>query len=239
MTHATRLITPAEVHEYLFQRREIAFVDVREEDPYAQGHPLWAVQLTYARLELDALWRIPRQDVLVVVYDDGEGLAGRAAWRLREMRYLDVRLLEGGLAGWRDAGYEVFRDVNSPSKAFGELVEHEVSTRSLPAQEVKALLDTSEDVVVVDARRFDEYQTMSIPRAVSVPGGELLFRIRELAPSAKTKVIVNCAGRTRSLIGAQSLVNAGVPNEVFALRNGTIGWSLAGLELERLKKQAA
>jgi len=45
-------------------------------------------------------------------------------------------------------------------------------------------------------------------------------------------VIVNCAGRTRSIIGTQSLVNAGLPNPVAALRNGTIGWTLAGQALE-------
>jgi rhodanese-related sulfurtransferase len=45
-------------------------------------------------------------------------------------------------------------------------------------------------------------------------------------------VIVNCAGRTRSIIGTQSLVNAGIPNPVAALRNGTMGWTLDGFTLE-------
>jgi rhodanese-related sulfurtransferase len=44
--------------------------------------------------------------------------------------------------------------------------------------------------------------------------------------------VVNCAGRTRSIIGAQSLINAGVPNRVVALRNGTMGWTLAGHQCE-------
>jgi rhodanese-related sulfurtransferase len=73
---------------------------------------------------------------------------------------------------------------------------------------------------------------MSIPSATSVPGGELVLRVRELAPDDDTLVVVNCAGRTRSIIGAQSLVNAGIPNRVAALRNGTIGWTLAGLRLD-------
>lgn len=47
--------------------------------------------------------------------------------------------------------------------------------------------------------------------------------------SAQTPIVVNCAGRTRSIIGAQSLINAGLRNPVYALRNGTIGWTLAGL----------
>src|SRR5262249_22063199 len=64
--------------------------------------------------------------------------------------------------------------------------------------------------------------------AVNVPGAELVLRIRDLAPSPQTMVVVNCAGRTRSIIGAQSLINAGVPNKVVALRNGTMGSTLAG-----------
>jgi rhodanese-related sulfurtransferase len=88
-------------------------------------------------------------------------------------------------------------------------------------------------VLIVDARRFDEYQTMSIPGGISVPGGELALRIDGLVDSPQTPIVVNCAGRTRSIIGAQSLINAGVSNPVYALRNGTIGWTLAGLALDR------
>jgi len=125
----------------------------------------------------------------------------------------------------------VFRDVNVPSN--GELVESIRHTPSLSAEEVKAILEARGDVVVLDARRFEEYRTMSIPRGVSVPGAELALRIHDIAPSPDTLVIVNCAGRTRSIIGARSLVNAGMPNRVAALRNGTIGWTLAGFGLEK------
>lgn len=225
-------ISPEAVRDALRNKREIALIDVREEDPFAQSHPLFAVQLSAGRIELDALWRLPRKDAPIAVYDDGEGLAEPSARRLQALGYTDVHLLEGGLAGWRDGGGELFRDVNVPSKSFGELVEHEVDTPSLPAEEVKALLDSGADLVVLDARRYDEYHTMSIPSGTSVPGAELVLRARELAPNPATRVIVNCAGRTRSLIGAQSLVNAGIPNPVAALRNGTIGWTLAGFTLE-------
>jgi rhodanese-related sulfurtransferase len=230
----TATFSVAAVRAHLLARDEIALLDVREEDPYAQAHPLWAANLPLSRIELDAWRRIPRRDTLVVVYGAHEGidLGPLAAARLSELGYTRVHLLEGGLEGWRAAGRELFRDVNVPSKAFGELVEHERHTPSLSAQEVKALIDARADVVVLDARRFDEYQTMSIPTGTSVPGGELVLRVRELAPDPRTQVIVNCAGRTRSIIGTQSLVNAGIPNPVAALRNGTIGWKLAGQVLD-------
>ncbi|MCY1401150.1 Thiosulfate sulfurtransferase GlpE [compost metagenome] len=221
-----------DIRAALLDGREVALIDVREEDPFAQEHPLFAANIPLSKLELEVYARIPRRDTAITVYDDGEGLAWIAAQRLRELGYSDVALLEGGLAGWRDAGGELFRDVNVPSKSFGELVEAERHTPSLSAEEVQALLDAQADVVVLDARRFDEYQTMSIPGGISVPGAELVLRVAELAPNPATRVIINCAGRTRSLIGTQSLVNAGIPNPVSALRNGTIGWTLAGQQLE-------
>lgn len=225
-----------DVRRALLQGTEIALIDVREEDPYAQAHPLWAANFPLSRLELEAWSRIPRRDTLIVVYghDDVSGdLAPRAAGVLKALGYGNVHVLADGLQGWIDAGGEVFRDVNVPSKAFGEWVEAERHTPSLGAEEVKALIDGRSDLVVVDARRYDEYHTMSIPGATSVPGAELVLRVRELAPDPATRVIVNCAGRTRSIIGTQSLVNAGIPNPVCALRNGTIGWTLAGQVLDR------
>lgn len=221
-----------ELRQALLNRQEVALIDVREEAPYAEGHPLFAVNIPLSKLEIEILNRVPRFTTQVTVYDNGEGLAKLAAARLISLGYTDVALLEGGLTGWREAGGEVFIDVNSPSKAFGELVESRSHTPSLPAEEVQALLQSGEPVVVLDSRRFDEYQTMSIPGSISVPGAELVLRVRDLAPSPTTKIIVNCAGRTRSIIGTQSLVNAGIRNPVWALRNGTIGWTLAGQQLE-------
>jgi rhodanese-related sulfurtransferase len=227
-----RTRTFEDVRRALLERREVALLDVREEDPHARSHPLFAANLPLSRLELEAPVRLPRRTVPIVVFDNGEGLAERAARRFAELGYTDVTLLAGGLRGWAEAGGELFQDVNAPSKAFGELVESERHTPSLEAQQVQALLDGEGDVVVLDARRFDEYQTMNIPGSVSVPGAELVLRARQLAPDPSTQIVVNCAGRTRSIIGAQSLINAGVPNPVAALRNGTIGWTLAGQSLE-------
>jgi rhodanese-related sulfurtransferase len=228
-----RLISTADVRRALIERREIALLDVRDEAAFAEAHPLFAASLPLDRLAGEVFDRIPRRTTPIVVYDDGERLAADAIQRLRALGYTDLAMLDGGLDGWRRSGGEIFRDVNVPSKAFGELVESTRHTPSLAAEELKALLDAHADVVVLDARRFDEYQTMSIPGGISVPGGELVYRVGELAPRPETLVVVNCAGRTRSIIGAQSLVNAGIPNRVAALRNGTIGWKLAGLTLDR------
>ncbi len=221
------------IRNKLLNKEEIAFLDVREEDPHAQEHPLFAANLPLSRIEVDAFAKLPKKDIPIVTLDDGEGYAQLAAERLSALGYSNVFIFEGGVKAWKTEGGEVFKDVNVPSKSFGELVESKRHTPSLSAAEVKQLIDNHDDVVVVDVRRFDEYQTMSIPTGISVPGAELVLRLPEIAPNPKTRIIVNCAGRTRSIIGTQSLINAGIPNPVNALRNGTIGWTLAGQELDK------
>jgi rhodanese-related sulfurtransferase len=94
-------------------------------------------------------------------------------------------------------------------------------------------------MVVLDSRPFDEYARVSIPTGVNVPGAELVLRVHDMAPRPETLVVVNCAGRTRSIVGAQSLINAGVPNKVVALRNGTMGWNLAGFKPDSGKDRRA
>lgn len=226
-----KFTTPEAIRLALLSRREIALFDLRGEAAFATGHPLFAANLPLGHLEQRILFLVPRKETPVVVYDDGEGYAVPAFDRLTAIGYTDVSVMKGGLSAWKGAGYELFEDVNSASKAFGELVEARRHTPSVSPQDARALIESDADLVVLDVRRFDEYQRMSIPHGISVPGAELVLRARTIAPDPATTIIVNCAGRTRGLIGTQSLINAGLPNRVMALRNGTIGWTLAGQEL--------
>ncbi len=228
--------TPSVLRTLWRSNAEVALFDLREEGPYSLAHPFWAVSLPLAQIELRIRALVPRKNAPIVVYDDGEGLTQRGAERIAALGYTDVSILDGGLAAYRELG-EVFRDVNVPSKAFGELVESIRHTPSAGAEEIKHLIETEPDLVVLDGRRFEEYRTMSIPRGRSVPNGELALRVHDIAPNPDTTIVINCAGRTRSIIGTQTLVNLGLPNRVLALRNGTIGWTLAGQALERGKTE--
>ena len=95
-----------------------------------------------------------------------------------------------------------------------------------------------EEILIVDSRPIGEFRNMSIPGAFDCPGAELVYRVPDRLRSPDSLVVVNCAGRTRSIIGAQSLRNAGLANPVMALENGTMGWELAGLELARGREDA-
>jgi len=216
----------------LADRHELALVDLREELIFAQNHLLFARSAPLSRLELNFTRLVPRRGTRIVLCDDADGLVERASAILARAGYTNLHALAGGVAAWAKAGFELFSGVNVPSKAFGEFVEHAAATPSISAEELARLMHERSDFVVLDSRPFDEYQRVSIPTAVNVPGAELVLRVRDLATSPETTVVVNCAGRTRSIIGAQSLINAGVPNKVVALRNGTMGWTLAGLACE-------
>ncbi|HYG55101.1 MAG TPA: rhodanese-like domain-containing protein, partial [Burkholderiales bacterium] len=210
-----RTISAQRVVELLQGSGEMALLDVREQGVHYRGHPFFACCAPYSRLELVIGDLVPRRDVPIVLVDGGDdGLAEKAFLRLKALGYSDVSILEGGCAGWKAAGYELFSGVNVPSKAFGEFVEHEYETPRIPPEKLKEWLSQDKKLVILDSRPFEEYHRMNIPGGVDVPGAELVYRVHELAPDADTLVVVNCAGRTRSIIGCQSLRNAGIPNEV-------------------------
>ncbi|MBC8339093.1 MAG: thiosulfate sulfurtransferase [Rhodospirillales bacterium] len=235
---APKTISPADLKEKILEGGELALMDLREEGTFGDGHLLFAVPMPLSRLEMIADDLLPRRDVPIVLCAGGEGddtLLARGAERLARFGYTDIACLDGGVRGWAEAGFEVFTGVNVPSKAFGEVIETRFETPHIKPVELQAMKDRGEDLVIVDSRPMSEYSNMSIPGGIDVPGAELALRIHDIAPDPATTVIVNCAGRTRSIIGAQSLINAGITNRVVALENGTMGWHLAGFELDRGK----
>ncbi len=231
MSPAVKTIDAQGLKRALHDGGEIALLDAREELTFGERHILMASCMPFGRIEVLADDMVPRRQARVVWCDDGEGLAAKAASRMAELGYSDVSVLDGGIADWEAAGYRIYSGVHVPSKAFAEVVEHDLETPWITAPELKQMIDTRQDIAVFDSRSFDEYHTNSIPTAVSVPGAELVYRIKDLVPSPDTTIVVNCGGRTRSIIGAQSLINAGVPNKVVSLKDGTMAWHLSGFDV--------
>jgi rhodanese-related sulfurtransferase len=231
-------INVATARKWLADGEEIAYLDLREEGPHADGHPLLAVNAPYSRLELDVLRLVPRKTTRILLVDGNDGVAARAAQRLFHFGYNDVNSLTGGVAAWSMAGYPLFPSNNVPSKAFAEIVEIDSHTPHITAGELSELRRAGTKHVVLDSRTIEEFNRFHVPGAQTCPGAELVYRFKDFVADDDTLVVVSCAGRTRSIIGAQSLINAGVPNKVVSLQGGTQGWRLAGLELERNTQQA-
>ncbi len=231
MTAPPQTIEPAALKAALHDGGEIALLDAREEVIFDGRHILMAACIPLSRMELILDSAVPRRSTRVVWCDDGEGLAVHAAARMASLGYTNVTVLAGGIAAWQQAGYRIYSGVHVPSKAFAEVVEHTTGTPWITAAQLKELIDTKADFALFDSRSYEEFHTNAIPGAISVPGAELVYRFSDLVPSPETLVVVNCGGRTRSIIGAQSLINAGVPNKVVSLKNGTQGWALTGYEV--------
>ena len=225
----SKTISPADAAALMASDGLFAVFDMRERGEYNEEQIPNATSLPRSQVEFRIAELVPNRKIPIVVYDDGGGRAELAAATLAELGYEDVSLLDGGLAAWRAEGRETVSGVNVPSKAFGERVHHERAVPDLSPEELKALIDNHSDLTILDMRTPEEYGRFCIPGGVNVPGGELIHWVEELR--AKPAVIVNCAGRTRSIIGAAALRRLGLTN-VRALRNGTMGWVLAGYQLE-------
>lgn len=209
---------------------EVAFLDIREAGQFGEGHPLFAVPMPYSRLEARVPALVPRRSVPVLLIDAGDGVADRAATRLAALGYDGVAVIDGGIAGWQAAGYPLYKGVNVPSKALGELAETVWHPQTITPERLADWRRQGRPFALFDARPTAEYAKMRVPGAVCLPNGELAHRLDAVG---NDPIVITCAGRTRGLTGAIGLTLTGHRGPVYALENGTQGWALAGLPLER------
>jgi rhodanese-related sulfurtransferase len=234
-----KIVSAAQLRRMFDDGGELAVLDVREEGVYSRdGHLLLVSNVPLSVLEMRVPALVPRLATRIVVCDGGEGLAAKAAEKLIAGGYTSVSVLEGGTPAWAAAGFRLYTGVYVPSKAFGEYIQHEDAPREVTATELAEWQRTGKDIVVVDSRPLAEFHRNSIPGALDCPSAELPYRMPEFVKSPDTTVIVNCGGRTRSIIGAQVLINAGFPNPVYALKDGTQGWKLAGFTLNHGREES-
>lgn len=209
---------------------EIAFLDIREPKRHFAGHPLLAAPCTVDRLASDVRRLVPRRTCPVLLVDDGDGSAVQAARAMAVLGYGDVSWIDRGVQGWTDAGYTLYEGVNVPSKTLGELLEAEWRVPCIDAGTLAQWQSEARAFHLFDGRPADDYARTTIPGARNAPNGELAHRAAAYLPD-DAPVIVNCAGRTRSIVGAASLALAGIRQPVYALENGTRGWTLSGRRL--------
>ena len=209
-----------------------ALFDVRERGEYNTGQIYQASSLPRSQIEFRMADLVPSCNIPVIVYDDGGERANLAAVTMAQLGYQRVRVLDGGLLAWAAAGFPMVAGVNVPSKEFGEKVHIEKKVPDLSPEELSARLASPDKVTIFDVRTPEEHRRFCIPGAYNVPGGDLILWAEELRQKSDTTFFIHCAGRTRSVIGTQTLRRLGLTN-VFALRNGTMGWILADMELER------
>ncbi|MDC3072200.1 rhodanese-like domain-containing protein [bacterium] len=223
------------VKSWISDEKELAFIDVRETSQHTAGHPLFSISIPFSEFEINVEKLLPNRNVRIVLLDNNDGTSEITYKLAKNLKYINIFILENGVDGWKNSKFRLFDGINVPSKSFGELVEQKFNTPSITASQLFQKQKEKRDIIILDGRPFDEYNKMSIPGSVCCPNAEIPFRISEIIKSSNTEIIINCAGRTRSIIGAQALINFGIKNKVYALENGTQGWFLANLKLDHKK----
>ena len=224
-------LTAGELNSLMQSEDELGLIDVREYGEYNTSHIPGFSPLPRRLLEFRAAELVPHKGVDLVVCDDDGRRAELAAATLERMGYGRVSVLAGGANRWAYEGFPTEWGTNVPSKDFGERVQVERSVPEIDAEELERRISNAEVEVVVDTRTPQEHTSYCIPGSRSLPGGELALHIWDLVDDLETPVVVHCAGRTRSIIGTGLLQRMGFKN-ARGLRNGTMGWSMAGLDLE-------
>ena len=210
-----------------------ALIDVREAGEYNSTHIPGSSLIPRRELEFRIAASVPPPGAPIILCDDEGRRAALAAGTLEGLGYSNVSVLERGINRWASLDYPTEWGVNVPSKDFGEKVEVVHHVPEIDAAELHERIERGDKLVILDTRTPEEYRRFCIPGGRSVPGGELALRITDITAELDpdTTVIVNCAGRTRSIIGTRVLQRMGREN-VFGLKNGTSGWVLAGYDLE-------
>ena len=227
-----RMISASETVVMLSDEDEVAFLDIREIVSFGTGHPLLATHLPLSRMELAISKRVPRRTTRIVLTDGGDATAALAAERLERLGYSNLAVLEGGAPAWVASGFKLFSEIEVPTKGFGAFARRFGQPTFITPSELNRALRSDEDWVVLDSRPPIEYRKSNIPGSIDAPGADVLRCFDDLVPAPTTRVVVNCMSATRGILGGLSLKAAGVPNEVYVLHHGTLGWLLDGFKLE-------
>ncbi len=215
---------------------EFAVIDPRESQDFTEGHLLAASNLPLGEISQRLEPAVPLKKTRCIFYDAGGGEAEAAAETIATEGYTRVAILRGGLQAWKESGGAVFTGRSVPGKAFGEFVEKYCNTPAMTAAELHHRQERDEPLLLLDSRSAEEHESFCIPGAVLCPGAELIYRVLPII-NADTEIVVHCGGRTRSIIGAQTLIDAGC-NNVHALENGTMAWQFEQLELEHGNRES-
>ncbi|OXR46907.1 Thiosulfate sulfurtransferase GlpE [Nocardia cerradoensis] len=230
--NATGTIDSETLRRWLADGDELAVLDIRPGDVVGYASPLFAPNLPAERVAAEIDRFVPRKLVRTVLVDGGDGAAGPVADELAAAGRTEVYVLTGGIPEWTREGTEDLPTFDVPGLTFSLGIRDERETPSVTAAELEKLTGEGADVVVIDTRTLPEFTAGHVPGAVGVPGAELLLRFADVVPSPDTHVVVSCAELPRAIIGAQTLIDAGVPNKVSYLHEGTKAWKQENLELE-------
>ncbi|MCX6469348.1 MAG: rhodanese-like domain-containing protein [Corynebacteriales bacterium] len=179
----------------------------------------------------------------VVVHDDStSAAAARAWWVLRWAGVRDVRLLDGGLRSWIDAGGDIARGPRTaPRPVLGASRAIRPRPGGLPVVEIDDIVEVTRRAVLLDARPAEHFAgreggAAHIPGAISAPvfddfddhgrlrpADELAARYRSLGVDLRRA----SPGAERADVVAATYCSSGVAAALQVLVLATLGVSAA------------
>lgn len=110
----------------------------------------------------------------------------------------------------------------------GHGVEDTIDT--IPADRVKLLLDSGENLVLIDLRPSKEFQQKRLPRARSIPMTELAKRFNEIPKTGR--VVLYCACQTYEIADKAAFLEYRGYRNIFVMSEGYPGWVKRGYPTE-------
>ncbi|MEI7443832.1 MAG: sulfurtransferase [Burkholderiales bacterium] len=207
------LISPAEL-DALMKSEPVVLIDTRDPEAYASGHLPGAVNLReiftfLATSTAEGLGELGQTFAesfgsvglsgaeTAVLYEEsmnsGFGQSCRGYFLLSWLKYPKVRILHGGLAGWKAAGLPVDTAPVSPAPATFPMPATTASMMVTKDEMLKAL---DSEVMLLDVRDVDEWIGESsspygkdfAPRKGRIPGAKWIEWYRFMKPSAQGPV---------------------------------------------------
>jgi hydroxyacylglutathione hydrolase len=189
-------------------------LDVRAAAEFGAGHPPGAINIGLGGQF--AIWAgtLISMGTPILIVAESEEKAAEAVLRLARVGHESVRgYLSGGIAAWRDAGFEL---ATVPQITVREL--HQLISRPSPLQ-------------ILDVRRPPEYQSGHVPRAVTAPLLSLQQNLPHLRLDPAKPTAVICAGGYRSSAASSILQQHGF-STLLNVTGGTGAWIDAGYPVE-------
>ena len=208
------------------QAMPFCLIDCRERRDYVNGHWFGSTNIPLSILPTRLPFLCPDQD-FPIHFLNWEDAASIAALRsMEKLGYRNITLHKTTQPTDPVVGYVQGEYVWS--KAFGEVVAHQSHILEVTPQQY---MTDYQHAQLVDVRPAGEYNRFTLPSSINLPNSLLLANMERLNNHADL-VLLHCAGRTRSIIGAHTIKAAGYSGNFGIFRGGTQAWELDGFARE-------
>ena len=198
-------LTPAEFKEEM--EKGAVVVDTSEPAAFGGAHINGAYSVWLEGLPVFAGWVLSYNKAIVLVLEDESHLQRAVRYLIRAGYDQIVGYLKGGTEGWYNAGF--------PTESLCLLSVHELKSR----------IDRAEELVILDTRRQNEWESGHIEGALHIYVGHLEERLAEVPTDKPVAVICNVGHRAG--LGASILLRAGLTN-VYNVLGSVKAWVAAG-----------